>query len=320
MKRDKIIIDTDCGIDDAIAIKVASHYFGKNLIAITVVAGNVPIEKAGENVCRLLPLFNENYKNIPIYLGSGKPLRGKLFPFAFEYHSSDGLGGLSGKIDKIIGSYKINASKISAIEAMADIVRKEKSNSLRLITIGPLTNIAKAILKYPDIMKRIKEIIIMGGSFYYPGNITPLAEFNVYCDPYAASVVFSSEIPIRVLGLNITERVFFKKNEVERCFKDAKGQIGKVLKELLLRHIKLHRRAEKFEGAFQHDPVAVVAALKPNLFWWERRNVNIIVENKELKGMTYADFRRKSIRSGNTLIAVDLDIEAVKKVIIEGIQ
>ena len=199
MTAKKIIIDTDSGIDDALALKIALYYFKNRFSSITVVGGNIPLEKAVKNAGLLISLYEreKNFRKISLHRGSSKPLKGSHFPFAYEYHSSDGLGGLLETIEKAAGEKKLKLSSVRAWNAIVQMADKEKTNTLTLITIGPLTNIANAILKCPGIMRKLKEIIIMGGSFNYSGNITSLAEFNIYCDPFAASVVFSSEIPYK---------------------------------------------------------------------------------------------------------------------------
>ncbi|MBI5374647.1 MAG: nucleoside hydrolase [Candidatus Schekmanbacteria bacterium] len=316
MSENPIIIDTDGGIDDALAITVARNYLQAEIKAVTTVGGNIPLKQASSNICLLLSFISpKSGSTIPVYEGSAKPLEGGAYHHAYEYHGKDGMGGLSSKLKKDVGSTLHEISKGKAWDKIAEICAAEKGK-VKIIAIGPLTNIAKAILDHPKEMKKTAEIIVMGGAFHSPGNITPAAEFNIYSDPAAAEIVFASKIPLKLIGLNITERAYLSQWEVEKKFSGRTDRKCIFLKELMMCHITLHEKAEKFSGLFLHDPVAVIAGFKSDLFQWTTREVNVETGKGVARGMTVIDTRRKSKEQGKTQVAFEADILRIKEMIL----
>lgn len=189
----KIIIDTDTGSDDAVALIMALKSSVVKVEAITTVCGNVPLELATKNA--LMTIEIANGQKPPLYSGAEKPLFRDLVT-AVNVHGEDGMGDCN-LINPIL-----NAEKKHAVDAMIEIV-KDNPGEIEIVTIGPATNIALAILKEPETMKKVKHIYSMGTSGFGTGNTTPVAEFNVYVDAEAYSIMMKSNIPLTIIGFDV---------------------------------------------------------------------------------------------------------------------
>jgi purine nucleosidase len=250
----KYIIDTDTASDDAVALIMALKEPSIRVEAITVVAGNLPIELALKNA--LISVETANTYFPPVYQGMAKPLLKELYTSEFV-HGADGMGNMDLPDPKII------PEKEHAVDALIRIV-EENSDQLELITLGPLTNIAMACLKAPDTMRKLKGITIMGGAGLGPGNITPVAEFNIYVDAEAANVVFNSKIPIFLVGWDVSmETTFINVRDIEALLKSGSRiaefciRCNRSLQEFNLQRMNKH-------GFDLPDPVTMAAALYPD--------------------------------------------------------
>ncbi|MHA1797819.1 MAG: nucleoside hydrolase, partial [Candidatus Helarchaeota archaeon] len=175
IKTLKIWIDTDGGIDDILALIIALNSPELDVVGISTVAGNVRVEKATENVLNFLKIYERT--EIPVYIGSEKPLKRDLLT-AEHVHGNDGIGNLN------LGPASIRPSNENYLEGLKKAIENHPKE-ISLITLGPLTNIAKFIKNFPDSAKKIKKIVIMGGAFFKSGNVTPHAEFNIFVDAEA---------------------------------------------------------------------------------------------------------------------------------------
>ena len=197
----KYIIDTDPGTDDAVAFIAALNSPELDILALTTVGGNASLEDTTRNALDLMTLLGR--PDMPVYRGAETPLTG-VFPFAYDFH---GPGGLSVPIP--------SSQSEPRPETAADYIQNaalEHSGDLVIVALGPLTNIAQAFIDRPNLRDHVKELIVMGGAVEVPGNITPHAEFNTYCDPRAANVVFQSGAPVTLIGLDVCREIFFTRD------------------------------------------------------------------------------------------------------------
>ena len=198
----KIIIDTDPGTDDAIAISAASGSSLIDLLGLTIVGGNVPRSVGTRNALKILDFIGA--EEVPVYQGASRPLRGS-FVYAYNYH---GPSGLTARIKSSNRSYERQKSE----DFIAECVNRYPGE-ITIVALGPLTNIARAFRKDPRLSQRVDRIYVMGGAFECPGNVTPWAEFNIYDDPVAANAVFSSGAPVTLVGLDVCHSVFVNRTD-----------------------------------------------------------------------------------------------------------
>jgi purine nucleosidase len=251
----RFIVDTDTASDDAVALIMALREPGIRVEAITVVAGNLPLDLAVKNA--LVSVEVAHTYRPPVYKGMAKPLLRELFTSEFV-HGSDGMGEMDLPAPAIV------AEREHAVDAILRLVAANPGE-LELITLGPLTNIAMACLKAPETMKLLKRITIMGGAGFGPGNITPVAEFNIYVDAEAASIVLNSGIPLLIAGWDVSLGKSFI-NEEDMAYLLATGS------EIAIFCVRCNRSLQAFNlerfGKREFDlpdPAAVAAAIYPDV-------------------------------------------------------
>ena len=307
----RVIIDTDPGIDDALALLLALQSSELDIAAITTVSGNVPVDTATRNVFTVLSLLPE-ITSPTVARGASEPLR-KSPAFASHVHGEDGLGGIDRFRDGAGNPrYVPNTMTLSDRDAVHEILHQISVSSapITMITLGPLTNIAAAIEKDRIAMTKLHRIIMMGGAVGVPGNVTPVAEFNLYFDPHAASIVFHSGIPLTVVGLDVTHKVQFTKDMVTKALATRETVINQFVHDCTE---KLYAFMEKRTGKAyisMHDPLAVGVAIDPSFVTTESLHVEIETEGEFTEGMTVADLR--SIQPGlksrpNAEVSVNVD-------------
>jgi inosine-uridine nucleoside N-ribohydrolase len=253
-----VILDVDTGVDDAIAILLALRLPQLDVRAITTVSGNVHVDDVIENTRTVVGLLNR-YKEIPIGRGSAVSLRRKRF-HAPEVHGRDGLGNIRRRYRR----YATTIRTERAVPLLLETVR-QSAEPVTVIATGPLTNIARAIRRDLRTMRRVCEIVSMGGAIDYRGNTGPLAEFNYYVDPAAVEVVARSGIPLTMVPLNVTETVpVYRSDLVKWCEHDG-SLIARFLKEVTEFYMAYHRRTESIHGGYMHDPLAVAIVAIPKL-------------------------------------------------------
>ncbi len=297
----KIIIDTDPGQDDAVAILLALASPELHLLGITCVAGNVPLALTAKNARKVCELAGR--PDIPVYAGCVKPLSEQLVT-AEHVHGKTGLDGPP------LPEPVMPVQDPHAVDFLVETLRAEEPGSVTLCPIGPLTNIAMALQSAPDIADRVARIVLMGGAYFEVGNITPAAEFNIYVDPQAADIVFKSGIPITVLPLDVTHKAL-----VTRARNDAFRAIGPRIGAQLAGWTEFFERFDKekygSEGAPLHDPCVIAWLLWPDLFSGREINVEIETESPLTRGMTVADWWRVTDRQPNALFIGDVDDDAL---------
>ncbi|BFI42228.1 uridine nucleosidase [Marchantia polymorpha subsp. ruderalis] len=262
----KIIIDTDPGIDDAMAILLAFESPELDIIGITTTFGNVRTTMASNNALHLCELGGRD--DIPVSQGLETSLRGQLKNRIADFvHGQDGLGNTHPP-----------APKRSAIAQSApDFFRqksKEYPGEVTIVALGPLSNVAKAVEDDPDFAKNIGQIIVLGGNFMVNGNVNPAAEANIYGDPEAADIVFTCGADIIIIGINVTHQVFFTGKEMEEV-RDSKGKYGKYLYDVSKFYFAYHQNAYDIDAIYLHDPTTMIAAIDPSLFTYAKGVVRV---------------------------------------------
>lgn len=283
MKR--VIIDTDAGVDDALAIILALKSPELKVEAITTVAGNVEVEKCTRNCLLLLDILDPAYSPI-VAQGAKKPLVKDLVT-APEVHGEDGLGN-------VVAQYPTPGHKAVRDHAMfviLDLIRKYPG-SITIVTIGPMTNLALAINKDIQTMRDVREIITMGGAFRVPGNTGPFAEFNMYVDPEAAQRVLDAGLPLTLLPLDVTEKVFLRWHEILNLRQHGDKSLGNFIAEFTCSYMRYHKETVGFFGGYLHDPLAVGVAINTNFVRCRDLSVAVKTTGDSERGMTVAEPRR----------------------------
>ena len=294
----KIIIDTDPGQDDAVAILLALASPDEiTVLGITVVAGNVPLALTQRNARIISELAGR--PDIAVFAGCDRPLVQPLVT-AEHVHGKTGLDGIA------LPDPTMPLQDRHAVDFIIDTLRAEPSGSVTLCPLGPLTNIATAFTRAPDIAARVKEIILMGGAYFEVGNITPAAEFNIYVDPEAAEIVFQSGVPLVVLPLDVTHKVLTTRPRI-----DAIRAIGSPVAHAVASWTDFFERFDmaKYgaEGAPLHDPCVIAYLLAPGLFTGRHINVEIETTSPLTRGMTVADWWGVTKRPKNAMFMGDVD-------------
>jgi len=259
----KVIIDTDPGVDDAFALFLAMRSPELQVEAVTVVAGNVPLSVTLPNALRLVEIAGRN--DIPVAAGASSPLIRKLVDASYA-HGNNGLAGVS------FPAAKLEPVKDRAADLICKIVRAN-AGAISIIGIGPLTNVALALREDPEISSMIQSIVLMGGSLS-GGNVTPAAEFNFYVDPEAASIVFGSGIPIRMVGLDVTRKVELTQRHIEKL-RGGSGPVSEAAARIGDAALKMQRAPNSAGRMHLHDPLAVSCLVNPNILTFEDFHVAI---------------------------------------------
>ena len=296
----KIIIDTDPGQDDAVAILLALASPDEiEVLGITAVAGNVPLSLTERNariVCELA-----GRPDIAVYAGCDRPLRRKLVT-AEHVHGKTGLDGPE------LPEPKIKLQEKHGVDFIIDTILQEPENSVSLCPLGPLTNIASAILKQPKIVSRIKQIVLMGGAYFEVGNITPTAEFNIFVDPDAAKIVFEAGIDMVVMPLDVTHKALVT-GERNEAFRRLKSPVGIAVAEMTDFFERFDKEKYGSSGAPLHDPCVTAYLINPKIFSGKKINVEIETKSELTLGMTIADWWGVTDRKANAFFVGDLDSE-----------
>ncbi len=294
----KIIIDTDPGQDDAVAILLALASPDElDVLGIVAVAGNIGLAQNTINALKVVELSGR--KDVPVYAGSARPIRHPLVT-AEHVHGKTGMDGPD------LPAPKLLAEKQHGVDFIIGTLRREEPGTVTLATLGPLTNVALALIKAPDIAPRIQEIVMMGGAYFEVGNITPAAEFNIYVDPEAAAEVFAAGAPLVVLPLDATHEAITSRDWVEGM-RALPGRCGPAIASWTDFFERYDKEKYGSHGAPLHDPCTVAWLLAPGLFEGREINVEIETEGRWTTGMTVADWWRVSGRPANALFIRSLD-------------
>jgi purine nucleosidase/pyrimidine-specific ribonucleoside hydrolase len=294
------LIDTDTGVDDALAILYALHSPRVKVEAVTTVAGNVEVEKCTRNVGVILDYADIGYRPL-VAQGARAPLMLDLVT-APEVHGTDGLGNTQPPIRR--RAHRETTNAVECIRHFCELY----GNDLTIVALGPLTNIALAWKKHPRELKRIDRLVSMGGAFHVPGNTGPVAEFNYFVDPHAAAVVIESGLPVTVVPLDLTEQVVLTIAELRRLVQTRRNRVLSFIMKFTAQYMRYHKQTLGFEGAYLHDPMAVAIAIDPSLAKCASARVTVESKGRLTRGLTSAE-RRTRTEHGRTEIAVSIDRE-----------
>lgn len=298
----KIILDTDPGIDDAMALTAALFHDVLSLELITTVAGNVSVDKTTKNALKLVHFFD---LDVPVAQGAAMPLSRNL-DTAEHIHGHSGMDGYD--FDEPTQS----ALAEHAVIAMRDrlLASKEK---LTLVPIGPLTNLALLFIQYPECKSNIERIVMMGGSATR-GNHTPNAEFNIYADPEAAKRVFSSGVPIVMCGLDVTNKATLTPEVLAQI--PQINKTGKMLHSLF----KHYRGGGMTTGLKMHDLCAIAYLVEPSIFQTKDAFVDVETQGELTAGATCVDLFNRWNKTPNATVCLDINVERFREWVIETIQ
>ncbi|AHD10085.1 nucleoside hydrolase [Phaeobacter gallaeciensis] len=300
MSARKIIIDTDPGQDDAVAILLAlASPEEVDLLGITCVAGNVPLALTQTNARRVCEVAGR--PDVAVHAGCDAPLQRPLIT-AEHVHGKTGLDGPE------LWEPTMPLAEAHGVDFIIDTLRHEEPGTVTLCPLGPLTNIAAAFQKAPDIVDRVQEIVLMGGAYFEVGNITPAAEFNIYVDPEAAAAVLTSGVPVTMMPLDVTHKALATRARVEKI-RALDTKVARFTAEMLDFFERFDVEKYGSEGGPLHDPCVIAYLIRPELF--SGRNINVVVETtSELTlGMTVADWWGVTDRPANALFIGDLDAD-----------
>ena len=292
----KIIIDTDPGQDDAVAILLALASPELEVLGLSIVAGNVPLHHTVNNALMICELAGR--ADLPVYAGCDAPISRRLVT-AEHVHGKTGLDGIT------LPAPQMQARPGHAVDFLIETLRREDPGTVTLVPIGPLTNIATAFERAPDIVSRVQEIVLMGGAYFEVGNITPTAEFNIYVDPEAAKQVFASGVPLTVMPLDVTHKALTSAPWVEGM--RAMGRVGQAVASWTDVFERYDREKYGSAGAPLHDPCTIGWLLEPGLFAGRHINVEIETTGEFTLGMTVADWWRVTDRKANATFIRDVD-------------
>ncbi|MGL4767007.1 MAG: nucleoside hydrolase [Formosimonas sp.] len=267
MTKYKMIIDTDPGVDDALAIAFAAQHPEIELVGLTTVYGNVSVEQATKNAGFLVDLLD--IKHVPVAKGEAVPSVQKPHSFPDFVHGKNGFGDID-------VNYPTDFAPID--ESAADFIVRminENPGEIVLVPVGPLANIAAALKKDPSIAQKVKQVVIMGGAAHVEGNVSPAAEANIWNDPHAAQVVFEAAWPIVMVGLDVTYQTIMPNEPMERIAAAA-PKVGGFLQEICAFYANFYRNVAGFDGFSLHDPATVMYVTNPELFTTVRGQIEVV--------------------------------------------
>ena len=294
-----LIIDTDPGQDDAVAILLALASPEIHLLGITAVAGNVPLALTEVNVRKVCDLAGRT--DIPVFAGLDRPLVRPLIT-AEHVHGKTGLDGPD------LPDPQTPLQDQHAVDFMIETLRREPAGSVTIAPVGPLSNVAMAMQMASDIIPRIKQIVLMGGAYFEVGNITPAAEFNIYVDPHAAAVVFASGVPITIMPLDVTHKALTSTDRVA-ALRNIGNRTGAAIADMLEFFERFDEAKYGSDGAPLHDPCTIAWLIDPKMFVGRHCNVEIETSSELTMGMTVIDWWRVTNRPENALVIGDLDAD-----------
>lgn len=301
-------IDTDTGVDDAFALVSALRLPNIDVVGISTVAGNVEVEKTFKNARNVISLCQR--EDIKVYKGADKPLIVPLHT-AYAVHGEDGLGGV------VIPESKADIEKENAYDALYKKA-KELNGELVVCAVGPLTNIAITIFKYPDFVNYVKEIVIMGGSIGVGGNTTIAAEFNIYVDPHAAQTVFKSGLKITLFPLDVTMKTVLTRDELE-SLKDVDNDVARFCYTSSNAPTSLYKHLGLGDLMCLHDTCPLVYLNSPELFFGKEAGVYVETLSEISLGRTVSDLyvHRDELFDTNAMVMLDVKRDEVAKIVID---
>jgi len=309
MPPKRILIDTDPGIDDSLAILLALASPELKLEGVSVVHGNCSVDDALANALGLLELAGAS--EVPVACGFRLPLVQPSL-LAPETHGNAGIGYAT------LPTPKVGPAPQHSVDFLIDHIMASPEE-ITLVCIGPLTNLAVAIRKEPRLIQAVRDVIIMGGAMRHEGNTTPLAEFNVYVDPHAAHMVYHSGMPLTLVPLDVTYQCLLTRADVKRL-QQIDSPITKFIADSTRFYMEFHDAFQKIEGCIINDPLALALAFAPELCDYEEHYVDVDIAGGVSMGKTFADFYKATSKPANMKVAlgvrardfVDLFLERIE--------
>lgn len=305
--KQKVILDVDTGVDDALGILLAVKSGQFDVLGITTVNGNVSLDQATANTCKILQLLGAE-ANIPVIRGADRPL---LRPHYFEHriHGADGLGGALRDMEVRQG-----AAEGFGPDYIVDRVR-ENPGEVTLIMTAPLTNLALALMKYPGLVNDVKEVVVMGGVVAGFGNVTPTAEYNMYVDPEAAKLVLRAGFPsLTLVGLDVTRRALLKDEHIAAL---GDTPIGRYVKESTADYMQRYSERNGVRACALHDPLAVGVALTREVVTTKPYYVDVETRSELCDGQTVCDFQNRLGQQPNVQVCTDVDADAFLRLFVQ---
>ncbi len=302
----RIILDTDPGIDDALALFLALASPEVQLEAVTTVHGNVSIELTTRNALSLLEVAGR--ADIPVARGSAQPLVRALVDAKYV-HGPTGLGTLT------LPEPQVSVVKQSAADLIIERVLAAPGE-LTLVLIGPLTNLALALRRAPAIISQVREVVIMGGALRVPGNVTPAAEFNIYADPHAAHIVFKAGWPIRLVSLDATNQTAMSREQARQLAQNG-SPITRCIEQMLEYYFDRYAPLHEHPVLRLHDPLCLAAVLRPDFIQWESASVDVELNGALTLGETVAFFQKPGAPAPHMQVSVGVDAEGFSAWLLE---
>lgn len=304
-----VVLDCDPGHDDMVAILLAAASPALDLRAITTVGGNGSLEKVTRNA--LLVCTHAGIADVPVAAGAAAPLLGRDHGAASQVHGESGMDGAD------LGEPTVALDPRHAVDLIADVLRAS-DEPVTLIPTGPLTNVALLLARFPELAaERVREIVLMGGSIA-TGNWRPLAEFNVWCDPEAAHVVFSSGLPVTMCGLDVTHQALATE-DVLASLRAIGSPLSALVVDLLGFFADRYRSLWGFPAAPVHDPVAVARVIAPEVVRCVAANVVVELHGEHTRGATVVDRFGVTGREPNAQVALELDHGAFWALVVDAV-
>lgn len=305
---EKIILDCDPGHDDAVAILLAVGDPRIDLLGITTVGGNAPLDKVTYNARAMLELAH--HTEVPVHAGCGRPLVRKLKDAAY-IHGETGLDGVT------LPEPTVPLADGHAVNWIIDTIMSNEPNTITLVPTGPLTNIAMAVRLEPRIVSRVKQIVLMGGA-YHTGNSGACTEFNVGCDPEAAKIVFNEDWPLTMIGLDLTHQAICTP-AYQKKIAEANPRLTTELNGIMDFFRSTYKDQEAFPDPPTHDPCAVAYVIDPSLIETQRCPIDVETHGEITTGMTVADLRAQAPTDCKSQVAVKLDVDGFWDLIAKAI-
>jgi purine nucleosidase len=293
-----VILDTDPGIDDALAILLAIASPEVKLLGVTVTGGNCSLDQGVQNALGVIELARSD---VPVIPGVALPLIRPPFT-APETHGDSGLGNAR------LTPPRLAPADAHAVDFLVRAIMRSQE-PVTLVAVAPLTNVAIAIRREPRIVERVGEVIVMGGAFDVPGNTTPLAEFNVYVDPHASAIVLHSGLPLTIIPWDVTMRVLLMQHHVDDLLRHE-SPVTRFVADATSFYIDFHREYFSYEGCAINDPCALALAFRPDLAEVEEVFVDVEIDSGRTIGKTFADSQRFLKRPPNARLVRAFDSDA----------
>lgn len=305
----KIILDTDPGIDDALAFILIKAMPEISLQAITTTHGNTSVEKCTLNALKLVELLG--LEDIPVAMGATEPLVKKL-SIAEETHGDTGLGRAQ------LPEPTTKISEINAANLIIDIVNANP-DEITILAIGPVTNIALALLKEPTLRSKIKSVVSMAGTIHYPGNATPSSEYNVFCDPESFDILLKSGIDLTIIPLDVTYQCLFTKKDIARLA-GARADIRTFIDDSTAFYMDFHAEYQGIEGCAINDPLAAAILVKPELVTFRDYYLDIELHGEFTTAKISADHFGATGNKPNAKVAMEVDVAGFMDFFIERVK